>query len=189
MRVQPRAADRSLTGHEWRTRFADALPEGARGELARSILLVTREKRTVSTQRSLPPGGVTRSRAGPQRSDAGEVEMIPGDVVFREAVERLQPVRERHAGGGHEARQPLKAGPGGIRGLSRQAWTTAIFITIEAGKGGGKPCIRRMRITVCDFLDYLAGGGMSEGEILSDFPGPHQRRYTGIPGLRRGPRA
>lgn len=42
-------------------------------------------------------------------------------------------------------------------------------ITIEPGKRGGKPCIRGLRITVYDVLDYLAGG-MSEAEILSDFP-------------------
>ena len=34
---------------------------------------------------------------------------------------------------------------------------------------GGKPCIRGLRITVYDVLDYLASG-MSETEILSDFP-------------------
>lgn len=43
------------------------------------------------------------------------------------------------------------------------------IITIESGKRGGKPCIRGMRITVSDVLEYLAGG-MSNGEILSDFP-------------------
>ena len=43
------------------------------------------------------------------------------------------------------------------------------IITIEAGKRGGKPCIRGMRITVSDVLDYLAGG-MTEDEILRDFP-------------------
>lgn len=42
-------------------------------------------------------------------------------------------------------------------------------ITIEPGKRGGKPCIRGLRITVYDVLDYLAGG-MSEAEILADFP-------------------
>ena len=42
-------------------------------------------------------------------------------------------------------------------------------ITIEAGKRGGKPCIRGMRITVYDVLDYLASG-MSHEEILKDFP-------------------
>jgi uncharacterized protein (DUF433 family) len=43
------------------------------------------------------------------------------------------------------------------------------IITIEPGKRSGKPCIRGMRITVGDVLDYLAGG-MSIEEILDDFP-------------------
>jgi uncharacterized protein (DUF433 family) len=43
------------------------------------------------------------------------------------------------------------------------------IITIEAGKRSGKPCIRGMRITVSDVLSYLASG-MSEEEILNDFP-------------------
>jgi uncharacterized protein (DUF433 family) len=43
------------------------------------------------------------------------------------------------------------------------------IITIEPGKRGGKPCIRGMRITVYDILEYLASG-MTEQEILSDFP-------------------
>lgn len=34
---------------------------------------------------------------------------------------------------------------------------------------GGKPCIRGLRITVYNVLDYLASG-MSEAEILADFP-------------------
>ena len=43
------------------------------------------------------------------------------------------------------------------------------IITIEPGKRGGKPCIRGMRITVYDILEYLASG-MTEQEILNDFP-------------------
>lgn len=43
------------------------------------------------------------------------------------------------------------------------------IITIEPGKRGGKPCIRGMRMTVYDVLDYLASG-MSKEEILEDFP-------------------
>jgi len=43
------------------------------------------------------------------------------------------------------------------------------IITIEPGKRGGKPCIRGMRITVYDVLEYLASG-MSEEQILKDFP-------------------
>src|SRR3970282_1990440 len=42
-------------------------------------------------------------------------------------------------------------------------------ITIEPDKRGGKPCIRGLRITVYDVLEYLAGG-MTEQEILRDFP-------------------
>jgi uncharacterized protein (DUF433 family) len=42
------------------------------------------------------------------------------------------------------------------------------IITIEPGKRSGKPCIRGMRITVYDVLEYLAGG-MTEAEILEDF--------------------
>ena len=43
------------------------------------------------------------------------------------------------------------------------------IITIEPGKRSGKPCIRGMRMTVTDVLEYLAGG-MSEKEILAEFP-------------------
>jgi uncharacterized protein (DUF433 family) len=43
------------------------------------------------------------------------------------------------------------------------------LITIEPGKRGGKPCIRGLRITVYDVLEYLASG-MSLEEILEDFP-------------------
>ncbi len=41
-------------------------------------------------------------------------------------------------------------------------------ITIEPGKRGGKPCIRGLRITVYDVLDYLAAG-MTSAQILTDF--------------------
>ncbi|MBA3531057.1 MAG: DUF433 domain-containing protein [Ardenticatenales bacterium] len=43
------------------------------------------------------------------------------------------------------------------------------YIPIEPDKGGGKPCIRGLRITVYDVLDYLASE-MTEEEILQDFP-------------------
>jgi uncharacterized protein (DUF433 family) len=45
----------------------------------------------------------------------------------------------------------------------------AKIITIDPGKRSGKPCIRGLRITVYDVLDYLAGG-MTPQEILDDFP-------------------
>jgi uncharacterized protein (DUF433 family) len=43
------------------------------------------------------------------------------------------------------------------------------IITIEPGKRSGKPCIRGLRITVQDVLEYLASG-MTADEILADFP-------------------
>ena len=43
------------------------------------------------------------------------------------------------------------------------------IIQIEAGKRGGRPCIRGMRIAVFDVLGWLASG-MSRQEILSDSP-------------------
>jgi uncharacterized protein (DUF433 family) len=42
-------------------------------------------------------------------------------------------------------------------------------ITIEAGKRGGRPCVRGLRITVYDVLGWLAAG-MSEADILLDYP-------------------
>ena len=45
----------------------------------------------------------------------------------------------------------------------------AKIITIEPGKRAGKPCIRGLRITVYDVLDYMAAG-MTHEQILKDFP-------------------
>lgn len=42
-------------------------------------------------------------------------------------------------------------------------------ITIEPGKMSGKACIRGMRFSVQDMLDYLAGG-MTMDEMLAEFP-------------------
>jgi uncharacterized protein (DUF433 family) len=42
-------------------------------------------------------------------------------------------------------------------------------ITLDPEKRGGKPCIRGLRMTVYDVLEYLASG-MSEEDILKDFP-------------------
>jgi uncharacterized protein (DUF433 family) len=43
------------------------------------------------------------------------------------------------------------------------------IITMEPGKRGGKPCIRGMRVTVYDVLDYLASG-MSHSDVLRELP-------------------
>lgn len=42
-------------------------------------------------------------------------------------------------------------------------------VTINPEIRSGKPIIKGTRITVYDILEYLAGG-MSEDEILADFP-------------------
>ena len=42
-------------------------------------------------------------------------------------------------------------------------------ISTDPAVRSGKPCVRGTRITVDDVLEYLAGG-MSEDEILADFP-------------------
>jgi uncharacterized protein (DUF433 family) len=42
-------------------------------------------------------------------------------------------------------------------------------IIVEPGQRSGQPCIRGLRVTVWDVLDMLASG-MSEDEILSDYP-------------------
>jgi uncharacterized protein (DUF433 family) len=43
------------------------------------------------------------------------------------------------------------------------------LITIEPEKRSGQPCIRGLRMTVQDVLEYLASG-MSHEEVVSDFP-------------------
>ena len=43
------------------------------------------------------------------------------------------------------------------------------IITVEPGKRSGQPCIRGLRMTVYDVLDYLASG-MSYEDVLEDFP-------------------
>jgi uncharacterized protein (DUF433 family) len=43
------------------------------------------------------------------------------------------------------------------------------IITMEPGKRGGKPCIRGLRVTVYDVLEYLASG-MTHSEILTELP-------------------
>jgi uncharacterized protein (DUF433 family) len=42
-------------------------------------------------------------------------------------------------------------------------------ITVEAGKCGGRPCIRGQRLRVTDVLELL-GSGASFDEILKDYP-------------------
>ena len=53
--------------------------------------------------------------------------------------------------------------------LYGQAVDYSKIITVEPGKRSGKPCIRGLRMTVYDVLDYLASG-MTHEQILRDFP-------------------
>lgn len=61
--------------------------------------------------------------------------------------------------------------PGGWRivGITDMNQERLKRITIEAGKCGGKPCIRGQRIRVSDVLELL-GSGASFEEILRDYP-------------------
>ena len=43
------------------------------------------------------------------------------------------------------------------------------YITIDPNKRGGKPCVRGLRITVYEVLEYLASD-MTPDEIHTDFP-------------------
>ena len=54
--------------------------------------------------------------------------------------------------------------------LSVMSWRN--HITLEAGKRGGRRCVRGMRISVADVADVLGwlSAGMSHEEILSDYP-------------------
>jgi hypothetical protein len=53
------------------------------------------------------------------------------------------------------------------------------MITVEPSKWNGQPCIRGMRITVRDVLEYLAGG-MTIEELLADFPERHLRTSKSV---------
>lgn len=52
-------------------------------------------------------------------------------------------------------------------------------ITIEPGKRSGQPCIRGLRITVWDVLDWLAAGA-SEDQILADYPELEQADFRAV---------
>jgi uncharacterized protein (DUF433 family) len=58
-------------------------------------------------------------------------------------------------------------------------------IWIDPKRCFGKPCIRGTRIWVSLVLDLLASG-MSQQEILEDYPGLTAFGYSSLFGLRRG---
>lgn len=55
----------------------------------------------------------------------------------------------------------------------------ALTITTQAGKLGGKPCVRGLRISVWDVLGWL-GAGMTEDEILDDHPDLQKSDFAAI---------
>lgn len=73
------------------------------------------------------------------------------------------------SGYGTRVKFSFQTGGGGDRKLRERRADYRDVITLDPGKRGGKPCIRGLCITVYDILDYLAAG-MSDKEILSDFP-------------------
>jgi uncharacterized protein (DUF433 family) len=56
-----------------------------------------------------------------------------------------------------------------MAGIYHRAMRFEDHITVTPSVRNGKPCVRGTRITVADVLEYLAGG-MSESDILADFP-------------------
>ena len=62
------------------------------------------------------------------------------------------------------------------------------IITMEPGKRGGKPCIRGLRVTVYDVLEYLAAG-MQPLRHFARTTVPHRRGHSRVSRVRRGSRA
>lgn len=61
----------------------------------------------------------------------------------------------------------LDRAPRRLREANGMSWQDRI--SVDPAVRSGKPCIKGTRITVYDVLEYMAGG-MSEKEILEDFP-------------------
>jgi len=53
------------------------------------------------------------------------------------------------------------------------------YIEIKPDVRSGKPCLKGTRICVYDIFEYLAGG-MSEKEILTDFPAISQEQMQKV---------
>ena len=82
----------------------------------------------------------------------------------------LGPVRRAWPSGGGEAdRRRSRSLTAWQRAGRLRIMDYAHLITIEPGKRSGQPCIRGLRMTVRDVLEYLAGG-MAVEDILADFP-------------------
>ena len=69
------------------------------------------------------------------------------------------------------------AGKGRIRAMNWQE-----RISVNPAVRSGKPCVKGTRITVYDVLEYLAGG-MSEDQVLGDFPDLTRDDIRACPGF------
>jgi uncharacterized protein (DUF433 family) len=52
-------------------------------------------------------------------------------------------------------------------------------ITLDPAKRSGQACVRDLRLTVKDILEYLAGG-MSEDEIMAEFPELEREDFAAV---------
>lgn len=107
------------------------------------------------------------------------LESLPDHSTWEEVLRVLSARAGMYLTGPHATRQVQEfqtaygSGEGGEAAEAPAEETEMGYqerITIEPGKRSGKPCVRGLRMTVSDVLDYLASG-MSEDEILADFPG------------------
>ena len=85
--------------------------------------------------------------------------------LSRKAAADVEDHQDGNGTDGHAGRRLTEGGT--FRTLQPMAHLDRIMI--EPGKRSGKPCIRGLRMTVSDVLDYLASG-MSEDDLLRDFP-------------------
>jgi uncharacterized protein (DUF433 family) len=113
--------------------------------------------------------GILENEGPDRRFTAPDPQLLIATTLRPQRVERFGP---RRIAALSRATFPFcpttRLTPGRPEGYS-QEMEYQDRITIEPGKRGGKPCIRGLRITVYDILEYLASG-MTEDEILSDFP-------------------
>lgn len=109
------------------------------------------------------------------------LESLPEDASWEEVFRALSgrarsyppadapPMRVAELQSGYSPAPPPREGEASQSRREEEEMGYAGRITLEPGKRSGKPCVRGLRITVSDVLDYLASG-MSEDEILDDFP-------------------
>ena len=108
-------------------------------------------------ERGLPAAGLPPNETA--RSPAVYARQKPRHPQGRRYFFRRCPVKRGRCGGVLAEGASRRYGP---------LMNYQQLITVEPGKRSGKPCIRGLRITVYDVLEYLAAG-MTEDEILADF--------------------